>query len=139
VSVTPKEILETAKKLLGDPSLESDLRSAASRAYYAALHATNQAIPETFTGNHQTSPSPQSSHDFIIGKADRLRKAASSGKIEATELYAILPKMKKIRVMADYRLDEKIESTIGNHAVAQAERVLFLCDNISRKLNTSVP
>ena len=138
MSVTPKEILETAKRLLNNPTSESDMRSAASRAYYAALHATDRAIPNTFAGNDKTA-APGSSHDAIIGKADRLSKMGTQGRTEAAQLFAILPKIKKIRKMADYQLDANSESKTYSHAVSQAEKALSLCGDLAHKLNTSAP
>jgi hypothetical protein len=138
MSVTPKEILETAKRLLNNPTSESDMRSAASRAYYAALHATDRAIPNTFAGNDKTAD-PGSSHDAIIGKAGRLSKAFTPGRTEAAQLFAMLPKMKVTRVKADYRLGENVESKTYSHAVSQAEKALSLCCDLARKLNTSAP
>lgn len=131
MSVCPEDILATARKLASGTPSESDIRSCASRAYYAALHATNQAIPDSYA---EKTADVENSHISIINKAQRLSKELGPGRTEAAQLFALLPKAKKIRVKADYRLGEKFDPIESQRLIDQAEKALELCNILTQKL-----
>lgn len=114
MSVTHMDVLETARRLSisgivdVDPC-ESDLRSVASRAYYATLHATNDSIPPDLQPSNSDKDG-KSSHQVIIDAVTQWSKSVRPGRSEARIVARNLPKLKHLRKKADYLL--KVDFTL---------------------------
>ena len=108
MSVNPNEILATATKLAaaqasGDPALESDLRSCASRAYYAALHAADMSLPADISPSQEDRKGKQS-HQAVIDALVLWSKSIRPGRSEAIVVARNLPKLRTVRKRADYAI-----------------------------------
>ena len=104
MSIEPKDILATAKRLHdGGSTAEADLRSAASRAYYAALHASHLALPTDLTPKAGDLRA-KGSHQAVIDAIELWAKAARPGRMEARVLVHNLCQLRAIRKKADYNL-----------------------------------
>lgn len=130
MSVSPKEILDTAEKLRDGVPSESDMRSSASRAYYAALHAADLSIPDSF----RETTLDESTHEATINKARRMSRSNGPGRTEAAQLFGLLPRFKRLRVKADYFIHENFDLDDCKRAIDQAIQALSLCNTISEKL-----
>lgn len=91
------DYLELAKNLYASPTSpgpeEASLRSATSRAYYAALHlATEHALAEGYVPSYSGDDHQGVSRHFRQSGADRIRKKIASD----------LDRMRKSRNQADY-------------------------------------
>lgn len=109
MSVTPDQILATAVMLgastdSGVCPCESDLRSCISRAYYAALHAADLALPADLVPT-ATERKGQSSHQAVINSTVLWAKSIRPGRTEAIAVARNLPKLRSARKRADYDLD----------------------------------
>ncbi len=134
MSIEPKDILATAQKLLasGVPT-ESDLRSAASRAYYAALHASYFVLPGGLVPN-TSELKGKGSHDAIIRAVEIWAKKPGTGRAEAQIILRNLKRSKDIRKTADYRLEYDFPITESQFAIADATKVLSEAAHAKQKL-----
>lgn len=100
MSVDHNDIFATALMLVAyaptSTNIESSLRSAASRAYYAALHASLDALPPQFCPATQQLKE-ENSHVLIQTAVTRWGHSLTPGRTEAQEVARHLPKLKKIR------------------------------------------
>lgn len=107
MSSTPTEVLDLATRLLDDSNGiipdEVTLRCSTSRAYYAALHAVDDALPESLSPS-TSERKGKSSHQAIIDAAVRWAKRPGDGRIEAISLARNLPKLRNARKNADYKM-----------------------------------
>jgi len=89
--------LEVARSLLQMPESEAALRSATSRAYYAAFHCANgraeECCPEIDYGQVNGG-----SHELVI------HRYIAAGTPQAKSIAYILRDLKAKRVLADYEL-----------------------------------
>lgn len=109
MSIQPDDILATAialsERVGPDGAVaECDQRSAASRAYYAALHAVDVALPTDIRPSDQQKRGPNS-HQIIIDAAVWWSNAVRPGRSEARIMARTLPKLKVLRKRADYNID----------------------------------
>jgi len=101
MSVTHQQIMETAVRLAGDSALgrlvcESDLRSSASRAYYASLHAAFVALPLDLAPD-SSARSSGSSHMVLIDAVTLWAKSIRPGRSDARVVARNLQRLKNIR------------------------------------------
>lgn len=107
---------------------EATLRSAMSRAYYAALHASNALFPEQPLSERRSN---ESSHQFIIRRAleyaqDRRNPLADS----AALLVDRLNKGRRERNWADYELHARLLPHQVNEMFKRVNAVLSICAEI---------
>lgn len=134
MSIEPKDILATAQKLHeGGADTESDLRSAASRAYYAALHAAHLALPNDLTPSVSELRS-DGSHEAIIRAVDVWAKAVRNGRNEAKLIERNLRSLKSIRKTADYELTGNFLISKSLRAITDAKEVLVDAARAKQKL-----
>lgn len=95
-------------------SSEAALRTAVSRAYYAAFGEA-RASAERELGEKFMD---RSVHEAVINHYDQ------SQDFPRRNLAASLKHLKTSRVLADYRLDRSVDRRIVNQAIADANRVL---------------
>ena len=114
MSVTPRELLEAAGAL-GQRGSEVDLRNAASRAYYAAYHQCRRLAQDL-----RLRPAPGSGGvhrrviDALTGSRDRKLKS----------LGYMLEQCRKLRVSADYNIDEEFPPGHARTALMQCRKIL---------------
>ncbi len=136
MSIEPKDILATAKRLHdGGSSSEADLRSAASRAYYAALHASHLALPTDLTPK-ESDLRAKGSHQAVIDAVDLWAKAARTGRMEVQVLVRKLCRLRVIRKKADYDLTKDFLIAESLIALEDAGIVLTEVARASKKLGT---
>jgi uncharacterized protein (UPF0332 family) len=130
MSTTPREILETSRRLVVLENLtEADFRAIASRAYYAALHGVKQCF------SVENSLSQQNSHESIIGYADAYGKSVKPGRTEARQITRDMYLFKKRRKFADYEIDDTFQSEDANNSISLSSLILNHCDIIQAKLS----
>lgn len=139
MSVTHGQILQTAIDLSGllqtdGTCCESNLRSATSRAYYAALHAAITSLPSEFSPK-VADLKGASSHEIINDAITLWGKSMIPGRTEAQILARGLPVLKKLRKKADYQIDSEFLAEETKDAllratklIASAERARFQYD-----------
>ena len=114
MAVTPRELLEAADAL-GQRGSEADLRNAASRAYYAAYHQCRWLAQDL-----RLRPAPGSGGvhrrviDTLTGSQDRKLKS----------LGYMLEQCRKLRVAADYDIDEEFPPGHARTALVQCRKIL---------------
>lgn len=127
MSITPDDIFKTATSLatttLGNISTEADLRSAASRAYYAALHAADLSIPDALKPS-ETEKGSKGSHQVIIDAIVSWSKGAYQGRSDARDMARNLTKLKRVRKKADYLIDEDFSLPEATDAVTTASGIM---------------
>ncbi len=134
MSIKPNDFLETAKKLDSyDGKTEADRRSSASRAYYAAIHASHHCLPLDLSPD-ASQLRAKGSHQAIIDAIDAWAKAPRTGRMEAQKLARILRRMREIRKTADYQLDIDFLITESQFALKDAATVLDEVAHATRKL-----
>lgn len=114
--ITPADFLAIAQQLSG--SNEAELRTAVSRAYYAAFHQA-QATAEKFT--YKPNPKSKSSHqdlmNFLARFGDPDYKTAADS----------LKRARRLRKKADYRLSDGITAEDAQTCIDLAQQVFELC------------
>lgn len=103
MSITPADLLSIANRLADGETDEASARSSVSRSYYAALHACMNGLPETLRPPAESSYQ-KGSHRAIIDAMERWGKSSALGRGEAAVAARYLAKLKRQRVVADYRI-----------------------------------
>jgi uncharacterized protein (UPF0332 family) len=129
---TPAETLDSAIKigLLGNPT-EADVRSAVSRAYYAALHG----VADVFTGSGLSHE--KSSHEIIIERAESYGRSLNPGRTEAQQAARKLKMFKRIRKEADYHLELDFPPVETARAIEMSKAIIEFCSIIKAKQTTT--
>ncbi len=130
MSTTPLDVLTLAKQLQQQGGGEATLRSAVSRAYYAALLRADEVFPHRSTSAELGGGS---SHTKIISRTQAYANGVKPGKLSALSVAKHLPKLKRSRVTADYFLTETVTEKECLDVVTIAEQVLLWCDDIEQK------
>lgn len=128
MSVTPEDILNTALFLAGNDddefqTSESNLRSAASRAYYAAMHATDISLPDDLALSDEDRHS-KDSHKAVVDAVTLWAKAIRQGRTEAGVVARNLPRLKNTRKKADYRIGENFSNAEAQAALVTAKTTI---------------
>lgn len=126
----PSDVFAVAQQLRGGMQGEAALRSAVSRAYYAALLRANEVLPERDDASIQGG---DSSHSKIIGRADVCAKAPGQGREVAAQIAKSLSRMKQARVKADYYLDQTVSEKECDELMLRAVDAMGHCDEFARK------
>lgn len=134
MSIEPKDFLATATKLhSSEGNTEADLRSAASRAYYAAIHASQHCLPFDLAPS-ASELRAKGSHQAVIDAVDTWAKAVRTGRMEAQMLARKLRRLRDIRKTADYQLDIDFMISESQFALKDASTVLDEAAHAVRKL-----
>ncbi len=123
----PQEFLETSNRL-SSSTHEADLRSAISRAYYAAMHTAMDALPQERKNSLRVNIS--SSHEQVIGTYDAWCKGLCQNRSDKRTIRDLLIKLKKNRKHADYTLDEALSSGMVEDTIDGAGIVISLASNL---------
>lgn len=132
MSVTHQQIMETAIRLAADSAVgglvcESDLRSSASRAYYASLHAAFVALPADFAPDSSVKSSA-SSHMVLIDAVTLWAKSVRPGRSDARVVARNLQRLKSIRKKADYEISEMFPVEHASDALTIAAETIVCAD-----------
>ena len=128
MSVSYSEIFDVATTLSkqrdaeGGPC-EASLRSAASRAYYAALHAAISTIPDQFMPTEAELES-KDSHKTIIDAVAAWGNSLTPGRTEAKMMGREFPRLKRLRKNADYGISSDFTTVETDEAIARATKIL---------------
>lgn len=128
MSIVPTDILAVSKALASS-GLEPDLRSSISRAYYAAFHSVLRALPDEFEPDTRSA----SSHEAVVSSAKAYSRTFRPGRTAAAGIADALPRLKKRRKTADYELDEDVNNPDAQSAIALAEKIITLANDLSSK------
>jgi uncharacterized protein (UPF0332 family) len=131
MSTTPTQILQVANSIRSLGEEEALLRSAVSRAYYAALLEVSATIPDR---DGSTSLKGESSHEKVISKVDVYRRGPNPGRGAAAVVFKYLPAMKRARVKADYHLDDSVTLAECEEVFLRAHEVMTQCQEVSSAL-----
>lgn len=138
MSVAYQEIFGVATHLVSQKQAdgsccEASLRSAASRAYYAALHAAKQSIPDQFAPESAELES-KDSHKKIIDAVIAWGNSVTPGRTEAKTMARELPRLKRLRKNADYAILNDFSAGDAEEAI---ERATTIIENVRRALDKS--
>jgi uncharacterized protein (UPF0332 family) len=125
--ITLHEIMELAERLHAMEQSEVVSRSAVSRAYYAALHATKGTFPA------RQRVDGESSHAEIIGRAKAYGNSIEPGRSEANRIAMWMPRLRSGRNLADYDLEMDLSPKDAAGHLERARLILGMCDDIVRK------
>ncbi|MFP6562833.1 hypothetical protein WJ542_31715 [Paraburkholderia sp. B3] len=123
--MSPEEFIETAERLLVEPCKEADRRSAISRAYYGALHASRHSVPLPFAAT-EAELSHGETHKAIIDSLARWGKAAAPGRTDAQQAARSLATLKKARKNADYEIADPVNPRDVASCVDDSKKILKL-------------
>ena len=121
--MNPQDFLQTAQNLSGS-QYEADMRSAISRAYYAALHTAFSALPEQRRPNLKARD--KSSHSKVIDAYDGWSKAIEPKRTDKRLIKEMLVAIKGQRTRADYELDTVIKKDDVSDSLEQAKAVIAM-------------
>jgi hypothetical protein len=106
MAIDASQILELAEKLFDTEKNECGARSAISRAYYAALHISMEAVPDEFEINVDIA-NGMNSHQRVIDAMTRWGNSITPGRTNARQAARLLSRLKHARVKADYYLQDE--------------------------------
>lgn len=119
--VTPNDILGSALSM--PDSTEADLRTIASRSYYAAYHH-GVVFHAGLASPGRMSPKPVGTHEDLI---HRLTNPADLNKAtQSRQLGYILAIAKQLRVIADYKPEQTFSPGQKEEAIGYAKRCLSI-------------
>lgn len=120
--MSPLEFIEVAHLLSKSQPSEAAMRSAVSRAYYGALHSCNESVPDEFAARAEEFVDA-SSHRAIIDSMERWGRQLVPGRTDAQQAARLISKLKRLRVIADYRLAAEWDVDVGE-CIAIAEKIV---------------
>jgi hypothetical protein len=123
--VTPDEFIDTAERLIAAASNEADQRSAVSRAYYGALHASRTCIPAPYAPTQAQIKSSES-HKQIIDSLATWGKAAAPGRGGAQQASRALARLKRERRAADYDIHLPLDMNAVTSCIASSRKIVSL-------------
>lgn len=107
---------------------ESVKRCVVSRAYYAALHAVDLTFSKAEVSARLNG---ESSHAEIIGRALARGNQIAVGRTSARTIANMMPRLRRFRNAADYKISENIDEREYLDVVARAQKVLNLCNEFN--------
>lgn len=131
--IGPDDFLKVAARLMEGSPAEIDWRCAASRAYYAALHGVDAALPAGTSGTGGADRlTGESSHEAIIRRATALASARLPGGMYAAPIAKLMPRLRRLRNKADYGLRDAFPVEEATFMLASVQRVLENCQDLKR-------
>ena len=127
MSVQHRELLDWASDSFAtNNQCEITRRACISRAYYSSLHGVQDGF------EIEIEPDQPSSHKAIIDALTLQSRKPGQGRTNAVILAKLLPKLKRLRVKADYRLDDDVTADDVIRALATAKEAIEKCDDVIR-------
>ena len=131
MSTCPADLLHWASTTFAaNDQCEVTARACISRAYYSSLHGAKESF------NIAINPDQPSSHNAVIDALARKSRAPGQGRSSAITMVKLLPKLKRLRVKADYSLNEDIVADDVKRALSTAKVVLDCCAEAQRLRRT---
>lgn len=124
MSVSPTDIVNLASGLLlsdgASVITEAALRCSTSRAYYAVLHAADEALPDDLALT-AADRKGRGSHQAVIDATVLWSKAVRPGRSDAITVARNLAKLRSARKRADYNVEDNftVEDAIEALRVAK--------------------
>ena len=119
----PEDFINTAERLLKDTTEEADKRSAISRSYYGAFHASIKSLPPKFAPA-TADLNGNASHKAVVDALAQWGGSLDSGRTEAQQASRTLATLKKARRRADYDIDDELDAADLSSCVRNARSVL---------------
>lgn len=130
MTVCPKDLLDWSRKVSQNEAAdEVDMRACVSRAYYSCLHSARECF------NVVTDVHAPSSHKALIDDLVLRSKKPGQGRSQAALIAKHLPKLKRLRVHADYLLGTTLSHHDACRAVEAAEQVVSACSEADRLMS----
>lgn len=125
MSVRPRDLLDSARRILEAQASESDCRAAISRGYYAAYHAARNF--------HNSLPSPgrlQYANGLHEQLCERLTlptiPSTNNRHLQSRRIGTILTDALRDRVLADYRIEETVTPNDAQRTLEKSDKILKL-------------
>lgn len=103
------------------------MRSAISRAYYAALHSVAITFPKR---DGQYRKDGESSHAEIIGRSEVFAANPGQGRSDALFISKLMPRLRRTRNEADYRLDMEVGRKEVSETIEATRAVMQRCQRV---------
>jgi uncharacterized protein (UPF0332 family) len=123
--MTPEEFISTAERLLKEPCVEADKRSAISRSYYGAFHASVQSLPPQFAPTKDAVNSGES-HKAVIDALASWGSSRLKGCTDAAQASRKLASLKRARRRADYEIAKDLEQSDLASCILNSRKVVEL-------------
>jgi uncharacterized protein (UPF0332 family) len=124
MSTSPRKILEHAEQICSGRPDEIGWRCAASRAYYAALHAVKATFERP---SKLPTGRTESTHEEVIRAAGEYARAKKPACDQAAVIAQQLARMKSDRTLADYYLDKRFGDDDCQRMMKRATALQDLC------------
>jgi uncharacterized protein (UPF0332 family) len=111
---------------------EACRRSCASRAYYAAMHAVMEVIPDDLAPS-ESEMRVKDSHTVVTDALLKWSNQVRNGRSEARILARSLPKLKHVRKKADYKIESAFDQGEANGALREAAEIMRVAAEAVRK------
>jgi uncharacterized protein (UPF0332 family) len=122
-----RDFLPSARRLAGS-SAEADLRSAASRAYYAAFHAARDLL----TALRFRTPRADRAHNYLYVRL------GNSGEPQVHRAANLLHELRNQRNVADYDVHSLFTARKARVSVTNAEDFLRILDGLTPAERTQI-
>ncbi|WP_310631639.1 hypothetical protein [Paraburkholderia sp.] len=123
--MSPEEFIDTAERLLLEPTREADKRSAVSRSYYGAFHACVESMPKEYAPVRDSFVSAES-HRAVIDALSAWGTRLVSGRSVAAQVAHELAVLKRARRHADYDLTRTLNERDVGSCVRQSRKIVTL-------------
>jgi uncharacterized protein (UPF0332 family) len=130
----PDDFIQTAERLLTDACAEADQRSAISRSYYGAFHATRRCLPPRFAPTSAQINSGRS-HQVVIEALIQWGASRTSGCSNAAEASRTLLSLKQARRHADYDIEAPVRRTDAQTCVSRSRKVVELVRHARKRFD----
>lgn len=125
MSVKPRDLLDSARRIFEAQASESDCRAVISRSYYAAYHAARSF--------HNSLPSP-GRLQYAHGLHEQLCECLTLPTIPTTDnrhfqsrrIGIILTDALRDRILADYRIEETVTPNDAQRTLEKSDQILKL-------------
>jgi uncharacterized protein (UPF0332 family) len=121
--MNPQDFFQTAKNL-SSSEYEADMRSAISRAYYAALHTAYSMLPESRKPDLKAHD--YSTHSKVIGAYDGWSRTLEPKRSDKRLIKEMLLSIKNQRKCADYELSTEIKKDNVSDSLEQANAIITM-------------
>ena len=127
MSITPKDLLSLAKRIVSAGESEVDFRNAMGRAYYAAYHEAKR-FHDSLPSPGNAPPSKVGVHAELAFRLQRPTIQQSDPRFRTSQNVGWhMTWLHDKRINADYRLQQSIGQHDSAQTDARSERVFELC------------
>lgn len=130
MSVSPTAFLEEARRHAGRDD-EIGLRTAVSRAYYAAYHNALAVSHECPDPPPRSNPEGEGMHARLIRRFTGVPRKGFKGAALAKQIGFNLGQARALRVRADYELNKTVNANDARRQIDSAEKIATLIEQFS--------